>query len=697
MVVRIGVDVGGTFTDLVMVDEAGSVSAYKAPSVPSDPAQGVLGAIALAASANDMSPRAFLEQCGLFVHGSTVATNAVLERKGCKVGLLATKGFRDTLEIRRGIRPDAWDHRTPYPKTIVPRRLRRTVGGRLDKDGNQLVELDMGDVAREVELLRAAGVEAVAIAFLHSYRNPEHEYAVRDYIRESWPECWVSCSADIAPIAGEYERTSTVVLNAYLTPLVAPYLNKLDEALRNLGLKSGLLMIQSNGGAISFREIAERPAQLVLSGPAAGIGALQYYAMDAGSANLAAIEVGGTSCDVTFMNDNKVVMADSIDVGGYHVSIPTVDIHTVGAGGGTIAWVDQGGLLHAGPEGAGARPGPASYDIGGDLPTVTDAQLVLGRLKPGPFAGGIIRLNKEKAVSAIRTHVAEPLGLTVEEAAVGIIRLVNQNIVHAVEHVVIERGVSPRTVTLIAAGGAGALHASAVAQQLRCSTVFIPRLAGVFCAFGMCNTPVRHDHVSACIGDFETIMGNGEADNKLARLADAGAAGLAREGFAESDVTITKSIGLRYPGQQWTIQVTYRSGDIAAVREEFEAAYEALYGYRLPQMNIQVVDVRASAFGRLTSVVPPQDKRGSNQVEASERRLVWIDSNTKTVDTPVFDGARLRPGDRISGPAIIEEATTTILIGRGDSLIVSGWNNYRIDVAGSEISSATDRAKELVQ
>ena len=455
---RIGVDVGGTFTDLALIDAEGRLSIVKTPSVPTDPARGVIDALGKAAAGYGMSVGALLAGCRLFVHGSTVATNTVLEGKGAKVGLLVTDGFRDSLEIRRGLRENPWDHRTPFAPPMVPRHLRRPVRGRQDPDGREIAPLEPDDVRAACALFRQEGVEAVAICLFNAYADGRHERAAEAIVREAWDGRWISLSSAVAPTIGEYARTSTTVTNAAVAPRVVGYLRALDAELKALGLPGTLLVSQSNGGIVSVDQIAVRPVNLVLSGPAAGVGALRLAAQALGDADLISMEIGGTSCDVALMSAGRVATSDDLEIAGYHLSVPSVEIHTVGAGGGTIAGVDAAGMLFAGPKGAGARPGPACYGFGGCEPTVTDAQLVLGRLAPGAYAGGSVTLDPERAREAIRTRLAEPLGLSVEDAAAGVIRLVEQNLLHAVERISVQRGFDPRGFTLVPAGGAGPLH-----------------------------------------------------------------------------------------------------------------------------------------------------------------------------------------------------------------------------------------------
>ena len=552
---RIGVDVGGTFTDMVLRDSAGAVRIYKAPSVPADPSEGVLGVLRLAARELDLPLSTLLRDCALFVHGSTVATNTILEKKGAKVGMLTTQGFRDLLEIRRGIRDNQWDHRTPFPPVLAPRYLRLPVRGRIGPDGSELSPLVADDVDAAAKVFADEGVESVAVCLFNSFLDGAHERTVGARLAKVWAGKWISLSSEVMPTMGEYERGSTAVVNAYIAPKVTSYLGALDEQLRQFGLPRSLLLLQSNGGAVSVAQVASRPVMLVLSGPAAGVGALKGCAAPGEAANLISMEIGGTSCDVMVMAHGEVPVADQLTIDGYHLTTPSVEIHTVGAGGGAIAWVDDAGLLHVGPHGAGARPGPAAYGLGGEQPTVTDAQLVLGRLRPGPLAGGAVTLGGALAHKAVESKLAKPLGLSVEEAAAGVIRLLEQNLLHAVERLSIERGHNPATFTLVAAGGAGPMHGAAVARALGCSRALLPRAAGAFCALGMLQSDVRQDYLQVFLADLDKVE-RAELDGGFAELEARARDALAREGFVDGSAAIEREVDLRYDGQRWPVRVT---------------------------------------------------------------------------------------------------------------------------------------------
>ncbi|MSP89805.1 MAG: hydantoinase/oxoprolinase family protein [Alphaproteobacteria bacterium] len=675
---RIGVDIGGTFTDLVAVDPAGAINVFKVPSVPADPAAGVFAALEHAAAALRLDVTGLLGSCAVMAHGSTIATNTLLEKKGARVGCLATEGFRDSLEIRRGIRENPWEHREPYPPVLVPRYLRRPVRGRIDADGSELAPLMVEDVAAACRHFRDEGVEAVAICLFNSFLDSRHERLVSDELARHWGGQWITLSSQLAPIMGEYERSSTAVMNAYVAPRTVGYLRALNDRLAALGLARPILMIQNNGGAVSVDQVAERPVTLLLSGPAAGVGALGYYARAIGSDDLISMEIGGTSCDVILMGKGKVAFTDQLEIDRYHVVIPSVEVHTIGAGGGTIAGVDTAGLLFVGPRGAGSVPGPACYARGGTEPTITDAQLVLGRLKPDTYAGGAVRIDSALAEQAIDRAVARPLRLSREDAAAGMIRLMDQKLLHAVQRISIERGHDPRRFTLVACGGAGPLHGVEVGRQLGCRRVYVPRLSGAFCALGMLHADVRHDYVRVHL---DRLDGADVArmDGIFAELETQAKATLAREGFSGQGLNLLRALDLRYIGQQWDITVPVAGAhDPAAIRTAFEAEHDRLFGHIQPGGTIEITKLRVTGIGALAPLDLPAPAPATAPAQPLERRRIWIDEKSGWAETDVFDGAKLAPGHSIAGPAVVNEATTTVLIGPGDRLDVDAAGNFMI-------------------
>ena len=675
----IGVDVGGTFTDLVLRDADGRLHVAKSPSVAEDPSEGVMQGLVVLAVALGIELAHLLGNCTLFVHGSTVGTNTILERKGAKVGLLTTDGFRDSLEIRRGIRENQWDHRAPFPDVLVPRYLRLPVRGRIDRDGCESAPLVTADVEAAWASFREEGVDSVAICLLNSYLDGVHERAAADALRQEGGTDWISVSSDIAPVMGEYERGSTAVVNAYIAPLVVAYIRALDERLRALGLGHPILLVQSNGGAVSLGRLALRPVNLVLSGPAAGVGALNLYRRHAGSEDLISLEIGGTSCDVTLMSGGAVAVSDHLIIDGYHLATPSVDIHTVGAGGGTIARVDEAGLLHVGPQGSGARPGPAAYGLGGTAPTVTDAQLLLGRLRPGPFAGGSVSLDPAPARAAIEARIAGPLGLAPDAAAAGIIRILEQSLLHALESISIERGHDARRFTLVAAGGAGPMHGASVGRMLGCKRVYVPRQAGVFCALGMLHADIRQDFLQVFFAELDAAQAP-TLDAGFAPLLAEAEAALAAEGFAGEAARVGREIDLRYPGQLWSLRVGLEDDgwDAGAARAAFEAEHERQFGHIQPGGTIEITALRVVARGLLQWAEPAPRAASEAAPRALETRSVYLSESAGWVETPVYGGADLRPGHELAGPLLVEEETTTVVVGADDRLVVDAADNLVI-------------------
>jgi N-methylhydantoinase A/oxoprolinase/acetone carboxylase beta subunit/N-methylhydantoinase B/oxoprolinase/acetone carboxylase alpha subunit len=716
---RLGVDVGGTFTDLVLADRHGRTWVAKVPSVPADPSQGVLAALDALAAELGIASTGLLEACSLFVHGSTVATNTMLEGKGAAVGLLTTAGFRDALEIRRGLREDQWDHRAPFAPVLVPRHLRCGVGGRIDAAGAELEPVDLDDVVAAAALFDDEGVEAVAVALLNSFLRDDHERAAAEALRAAAPNRWVTTSAAISPLMGEYERTSTAVVNATLGPRIVSYLEALDAELSRRGLAHPILMVQSNGGVASVTQLADRPVALLLSGPAAAVGALNYYrsAMDGapgapgegaaadGTGNLISMEIGGTSCDVLLMSEGEVATRDELSIAGYHVSTPAIDIHTIGAGGGTIAGVDSAGMLYVGPEGAGADPGPACYGRGGTRPTVTDAQLVLGRLRPGAYAGGSLRLDLDAARRAIETHVAEPLGLSVEEAAAGIVALLEQNLLGAVEYISIERGHAPARFTLVAAGGAGPMHGESVARGLGVGRVYVPRAAGALCAVGMLHADLRQDFVRFLRGSIDAIDPT-EVDEVLADLRAQAVAALEAEGVAAAEVGLRCELDLHHPGQLSSLKVAVSGGadggegaesevaasevgfEPAAVRAEFERDYQRLYGHVQDEGTIMIASARVVATASTGTLARSRAAGDGGAPEPVELRKVWHGAHG-WCDTAVYAGGDLvAAGIDLDGPLLVEEQTTTVVVGPDASLAVDDAGNFVVTVGPDNAARA---------
>lgn len=685
---RISIDVGGTFTDLVVMNGLGELVGFtKAPSTPSDPSIAVMDVLGAFAESIGASLQEVLARCVAFIHGTTVATNTLLEGKGARVALLCTKGFRDSLAIRRGTRRFIWDVRSPNPPDLVPRYRRIEVVERTEKTGEIEVALKVDALGFQLERLRNDDVESVAVCFFNSFLNPANEVAAAELIRERWPGSHVSISSEILPIMGEYERTATTVVDAYVGLRLSAYLSSLERRLADEGFRAKLLVTASNGGVVDAEYCRARPVIAILSGPAAGAPAAMLYSMQLGSPNVLLMDMGGTSCDVTLAHDGRLAVTDSLVIGGYDVAVRSVDINTIGTGGGSVAWVDAGGLLHVGPRGTGAEPGPACYGKGGDEATVTDANLVLGRLTPEGLLGGRIPLYTELAHEAISRRTASPLGISVLDAALGIVRVGNQNMLSALRKISIQRGYDPRKFTLIAAGGAGPLHTPELARALGIPFVYVPRVAPAFCALGMLGAKVRHDYVQAYLRNLGQVEPRVLVTVFEAMKAKAAGA-LTSEGFGEAEVVFHTSADLRYRDQQWEVEVEVDASSAAVLEdipprlaESFHARHAALYGHANPGGIVEIVRLRLMAVALTPEVRFHRELvRSRSQASSKNGRTVYFGKGVSK-PVPVFRGADLHPGEFIIGPALVDDPATTVLVQEGDTLRVDELGNFMISIS----------------
>ena len=496
---KVGIDVGGTFTDFLVTDRDGRIQTGKVLSTPSDPSIGLLEGLKELAEEREQSLADFVAGISTIVHGTTVTTNVVITGSGAKTALLTTEGVRDALEMRRGIREEQYNNRYTNVPPLVPRHLRRPVRGRLDYTGNEVESLEVCDVERAVDLVKQEGAEAVAICFMNSFANPEHERRAAEIVRTRMPEAYLSVSTEVLPSIRFYPRVSTTVLNAYVGPVLSRYLDSLTHRLRETGFRGVLLVMQSNGGVVSPEVARDRAAVTLLSGPAAGPNAGMHFAKAHGYRDCVTVDMGGTSFDAALVRDGQPLTISEGQVNRYSLALPMLDIVTIGAGGGSIGWLDEGGLLRVGPQSAGADPGPACYGKGGTKPTVTDADLILNRLEPSFFAGGRMALDAEAAHGAIEEWIARPLGLSVAQAAAGIARVVDSNMAAGVREITIRRGFDPREFPMVVAGGAGPNHACAIAAELDLPLFLVPRESSIFCAAGMLMTDLKHDVVKSHI------------------------------------------------------------------------------------------------------------------------------------------------------------------------------------------------------
>ena len=675
---RIGIDVGGTFTDLVAVDDRGRVTVAKAASTPRDPSEGLLDGLRLLAAEAGTDLNGLLAQTERIVHGTTVATNALLERKGARVGLLTTQGHRDVIEMREGLKDDRYNLRVPPPEPLVPRARRLGVRERLRFDGTVSTPLDRRSLDAALKSLDRASVDAVAVCYLHAYRNPRHERETGRAIARRRRDLYVSLSCDVLPQIKEYERVWTTVVNAYVGPALARYLTNLAARLRAAGYRKQILIMQSHGGVAPIRESARLAAGAVLSGPAGGLAAGRHVAPLTGQGDLVTFDMGGTSTDIALLQGGEPTLTGEKTVGIARVALPSLDIHTLGAGGGSIAWVDAGRILHVGPESAGADPGPACYGRGGTRPTVTDANLVRGLLDPGNFLGGRIALDAGAARRAVES-IAKALDTDVVAAAEGIGQVVNTNMAEGIKLVSVRRGVDPRGFTLMAFGGAAGLHVTEVARLLEIRRVIVPSVAAVLSAWGMLATDLRYEMVRSHVSDVHRLTA-AALRRLLAALEREGRRRLA--GFA-GVVDVRRAVDMRYGEQIFEIQVPLDGVDLTRadlldeVAARFHRRHEELYAYSAPGQEVVIVNARVAVIGRLPVALADEAVAVGRALAPPARRRVWLGG---WVEVPVYRLDGLPAGHEVKGPAVFESATTTVLLGEGEQATVTprGWLDIRL-------------------
>jgi N-methylhydantoinase A len=681
MSLRLGVDIGGTFTDATLVDEAtGAVRIAKVSSTPRDPSAGFMDAT-----------RRILDEAGVggealryVVHATTVATNSIIEGKVARAGFVTTEGFRDLLEIGRQVRPTLYDVHFEKPRPLVPRNLCFGVRERLEPDGSALVPLDETSVRAVAARLRDEGVEAVAVCLLHAYVNGEHERRVGEILREALPETPISLSSEVAPEFREYLRASTTVINAGIQPVVARYLANVEQRLREAGVEAELLVMQSSGGIFSSGAAATRPVFMVESGPAAGVIAAAALGEALGQPDLISFDMGGTTAKVGLVQDGAPTVTKDYQVGaaaragigglalsGYPVRTPVIDLVEIGAGGGSIAWIDSGGLLRVGPQSAGADPGPVCYARGGEEPTVTDANLVLGRLNPAYFLGGEIALDVDRARAAIEERCAGPLALSLVEAAHGIVEIANAAMVNALHLISVQRGYDPRDFLLVAFGGAGPSHANALARDAELPAVLVPTSPGIFSATGLLSTDLKRDYTAAMVQRIDALE-QGAPEAAFALMEDQGRRDLAREGLDAEDVTFARQLELRYVGQSY--ELTVPAEDVEAAVAGFHAEHDRAYGFSSEDEPVELVNLRLTAVGRIAKPQLPRLERNGG-VQPRHRRPVYFAEAGDFVECAVYDRYALGAGTELTGPAVVEELDSTTVVHPGFRAGVDEYGN----------------------
>lgn len=677
----VAVDIGGTFSDLVCLDrDTGEIRNAKVPSTPPTFIDGVINAL----DKIGIAPA----ELAVFKHGSTIATNAIIQRRGARTALVTTEGFRDILAAARADRTDHFDLSSVDRPPLVPRRDVVGVRERTDYEGTAVVPLDVQSLDRAVALLKRRDVEAVAVVYLNSFMNPEHEYRTVEAIRQALPDAYVCCSYDILPELKEFERTSTTVVNAYLGPIIDRYLSTLTARLADWGFTNETFIIHSGGGVMSLEAARRLPARTCMSGPAGGAVGAGYIGRLAGLPNLLSFDMGGTSCDVALINDGE----PSHQLGWkiehkVPVQFPAVDVGTIGAGGGTIAWIDKAGALRSGPQSAGAHPGPAAYAMGGEDPTNTDANLVLGRLNPAKFLGGDFPLDVDLARTAIQTKLAGPLGLSLEDAAEGMLRVSNANMVNAARLISVERGYDPRDYALMGFGGAGPVHAAHCASELSIPTVLIPRNPGLASAFGQLRVEIRDDTQRPLLTK-HADMTPALLQKALGELEQQATELLLSEGIAKGDIRLQRSVDLKYYPQTSYLNVSVPDGSldegiVDTLVQEFLRRHADEFGYSvgLEFTSVEFVNARLTALGPAPVGELRREPTSGTAEDAQEgTRQVYFSEGGGWVDTAVYERERLHDGAEFTGPAIVEEVDSTTVVPPGAKVRVDAYGNLLIDV-----------------
>jgi N-methylhydantoinase A len=680
---RISIDVGGTFTDVILIDEKEGVFQYtKTPTTHYDLADGVLKGLEEILQISGKSIR----DLEYLIHGTTIGTNAIIEGKGAKVGLITTLGFEDVLEIRRVARPKeaAFDFEVDNPPPLVPRYLRKGVFERMNSKGEIYKPLDENSVHEVIEIFKKEKVEAIVISLLFSFLNPSHEQRIAGICRDTFPEALVSLSSDICPEFREYERTCTTVMNGYLGPVIKKYMANLMNRLRQKYGDIRLHIMQSNGGSMAAEIAGDHSAHLINSGPAGGAMATAYISKLTGYQMAIGADMGGTTFDISIIDKGMPKTTTWGGVGEYPIKLPMVDMKTIGAGGGSIAWIDKGGVLNVGPQSAGSEPGPACYGWGGELPTVTDANLVLGRLNPDYFLGGRIPLFPERAIKAIKEKVADKMAYSVEEAAVSIIRIVNANMAKGISGVSVQRGYDLREFILVPFGGAAANHAVDLALELGISKVLVPPMCGNFSAVGLAVADIQHDNVRT-LAKKQKDINIDELLEAFKNLERDGIRQLKEGKVRDEDIHIEWSADLRYEGQSWELNTpierspTFGEREFKNILTSFHSLHQKVYSYSEPKESLEFINLRAKTIGRNPSLTLPKEKMAPVPLAKAlkTKRHVYF-KDTGFIEIPIYERDLLHCGNEVVGPALIEEMISTTLIPSGWIGVIDEFKNIVI-------------------
>jgi N-methylhydantoinase A len=667
-----------------LTKEDGTSEIYKVLSTPEDPSIGVLNGLSEMARTKNLELKDFIKEVETIVHGTTVTTNAVLTYNGAKTGLLTTKGLRDALEMRRGVREEQYNNRFTNVMPLVPRYLRLPIEERLDYKGDVLHPINESELLEGLEFFKKEKIEAVAICFMNSFANKEHEKNAAEKVREMLPGAYLTASSELLPSIRFYDRISTTVLNSYVGPILRDYLNSLTAKLKDIGFSGILLIMQSNGGVISPEIATNTAAATLLSGPAGGPVAGIAYTSIQGYNDCITIDMGGTSFDAALIKDKKPLVTTEGEINRLRLALPMLGIVTIGAGGGSIGWIDEGGLLRMGPKSAGAKPGPACYDLGGELPTATDADLILGYLDKDFFAGGKMKLNYQKAESAVKKHIADKLDLDIVDAAAGMYQVINVNMASGVREVSVKRGYDPREFPLVVAGGAGPVHACMIALELEIPSMIIPRESSIFCAAGMLMSDLKHDFVRTYAVSFDKIRDK-TFTSLFSEMEKEGNRLLESENIPEDRIETVYSLDMRYVKQYHEVNVVItpeevEEVDLQSIAYKFHPEHNRLYGYSLEEEGtpIELINMRLTLIGKTDKPkFMEEEDRGEDPKDALKgRRNVYLPNKKDFDELNVYDGFALKCGNKIEGPAIIEQVNTTTVVAPEYNVICDKYGSY---------------------
>lgn len=700
---RLGIDAGGTFTDFILADAQGSVRIFKVLSTPTEPTKAIRNGLQLITEETGLSAEEIVSNSDLCINGTTVGLNALITHTGAKTGLIATRGHEDSIEIRLGHKEDGYRYDPDYPPAtmLVPRHLRKGIRERVISDGTVKTPLNEDDVREACRYFIAEGVESVAISFVWSVLHPEHENRAAEIVREMMPDVRLTIGSQLYPQVREYTRTSTAIVNAYLAPILQRYVEAIDAYFRELGSKHPVRYFQSNGGLALGKVVTDQSVYAINSGPASAPQAALDVGKPWGEQNIITCDMGGTSFDITLTKDGKANVNKNIDFLRYRIGIPMIQVETLGAGGGSIGWIDDMGLMQMGPQSAGSEPGPACYGQGGERPTTTDANLVLGYLNADGLVGGRLPLDLEKARAAIRTHLADPLGISVEKAAYGMFTIVNNNMVNAIRRVSVERGYDPRDFVLMGAGGATGAHITALAREMGISKVLINKLASGLCAYGQIISDVKYNYMAPAPLRLQGAEAAKTLDDLFNGLEARGREDLAGDGFSDAEISISRTLDMRYVGQvhECTVEVgpfEVTETSLEDIKAAFHARHKELYTYDEPHNAVEVVNVESAITGHVAKpermhIAPG---RGAAAALKGHREMVF-NADGIAQNTPVYDGSVLGAGDTLHGPAVIEEVTTTIVVEPGWTVSLHETGTYVLTVDQPALQA--EPAKELVE